>query len=363
MFHWDPTLRDVLFTLTRNDAEVAHRLAMDGMRLAQRSRFITSLLGAYTYQHPNLRTKVLGMTFPSPVGVAAGLDKNAEAIWALAALGAGFVEIGTVTGRAQKGNPRPRMFRLPQDRALINRMGFNNDGADAVADRLVKYFARYGRPKIPVGISIGKSKTTDLDDAPKDYTHSHASLYDFADYFAVNVSSPNTPGLRKLQEPEHLERIVGAMKHQDPHLARFRNRKPVPILLKFAPDLEDEAARDAVRVGIKLGVDGYIVANTTIKRDGLVTDIDEKGGLSGPPCFDRALDMVRLVAAETGGDVPIIAVGGIRSPDDVLAMADAGAWLFQVYTEFVYAGPRFFKHMNDGLTYEWFDRKSRFETL
>lgn len=362
MFHWDPTLRDVLFSLTRNDAEVAHRLAMDGMRLAQRSRLCKALLGAYTYQHPNLRTDVLGMRFPSPVGVAAGLDKNAEAIWTLAALGAGFVEIGTVTWHAQEGNPRPRMFRLPQDRALINRMGFNNEGAHAVAERLRMDFARYGRPPIPVGISIGKSKVTPLDDAVTDYMYSHAALYDFADYFVVNVSSPNTPGLRKLQAPEHLMRIVGGMKHQDPQLARFRNRKPVPIFLKLGPDLENDAVLDAIRVGMQLRVDGYIVANTTVKRDSLTVDINQKGGLSGPPCYARALEMVRLVAEATRGSVPIIAVGGIRTPQDVLDMADAGAWLFQIYTEFVYAGPRFFKRMNDGLTYEWFECKARFET-
>lgn len=351
--HYDPTLRNLLFKLTAGDAEVAHRTAIRLLRAASASRRITRGIASLAMPHPNLRTEVLDMTFPSPVGLAAGMDKNAEAIDGFAMLGPGFIEIGTVTRHAQQGNSRPRMFRLVGDRALINRMGFNNDGADAVAERLRQRLWSRGLPPVPLGISIGKSKITKNEDAPSDYLYSHRKLHGFADYFAVNVSSPNTPGLRQLQDAEPLRRLLGPLKEQDARLVQESGGRPVPIFLKLAPDLGNEAVIEAVEVGEECGVDGYIAANTTIRRRGIVTVTSETGGLSGPPLFPRALELIRLISQATGGKRPVIGVGGVSEPHHAIAMRDAGASLVQSYTGFVYGGPRFFARMNDGLRYSW----------
>jgi dihydroorotate dehydrogenase len=280
---------------------------------------------------------VLGLDFPSRVGVAAGLDKDGVALLAWPLLGFGFVEVGTVTARPQPGNPRPRLFRLPQDGAVVNRMGFNNAGAAALAARL----DRLGRLPVPLGISLGKSKVTPVEDAVDDYLASLRLLHRHADYVAVNVSSPNTPGLRSLQDPAALTALVAALVAESRALAG-PGRRPAPLLVKVAPDLSREALEELVDVCLGHGVSGVIATNTTLDRTGLRTGggaADEAGGLSGRPLAPRAAEVVRLVTEQAGDRLPVIGVGGVRGPDDALRLVDAGASLVQVYTGLVYEGP------------------------
>jgi dihydroorotate dehydrogenase len=296
--------------------------------------------------NPALERHVFGLRFPNPIGLAAGFDKNARAVPALAALGFGFVEVGTITRHPQAGNPRPRLFRLPEDGALINRMGFNNDGAEAVAARL----ARLPALAVPLGISLGKSKTTPLEEAEADYLASLDTLYPYGDYFAVNVSSPNTPGLRDLQQHDRLERLLAAL------TARLRERaaaegrpQPRPLLVKLAPDLDDAALEDVAAVSLARGVDGLIATNTTLARDGLTHAVDEPGGLSGRPLLARALAVVRRLRTLAGDRLPIIGCGGLTTPDDARRFLDAGATLLQVYTAFIYEGPMLPRQLARGL--------------
>jgi dihydroorotate dehydrogenase len=291
-----------------------------------------------------LERRVFGLTFPNPIGLAAGFDKNARAVPALAALGFGFVEVGTVTRRPQAGNPRPRLFRLPEDGALINRMGFNNDGADAVAARL----AALPKLSVPLGISLGKSKVTPLEEAEADYLASLDALYPYGDYFAINVSSPNTPGLRDLQQRDRLDSLLAAL------TARLRERgaaegRARPLLVKLAPDLDDAALEEAVGVCLAHGVDGLIATNTTLARDGLTHVVDEPGGLSGRPLLARALAVVRQLRTLAGDRLPIIGCGGITTADDARRFIDAGASLLQVYTAFIYEGPTLPRRLARGL--------------
>ncbi len=296
--------------------------------------------------------EVFGLRFPNPIGLAAGFDKNAVAVPALAALGFGFVEVGTVTRLAQPGNPRPRLFRLPGDAALINRMGFNNQGANAVAARL----ARERRANVPLGISLGKSKATLLEEAEADYIASLDALYPYGDYFAVNVSSPNTPGLRELQERDRLDALMKAL------LGRLRERAeeerrpaPKPLLVKVAPDLDGAALDDVLGVCLARGASGLIAVNTTLSRDGLSAQTpstlrDEPGGLSGRPLLARALAAVRRLAERSGGRLPLIGCGGVSTPDDACRMLDAGASLVQLYTGFIYEGPGLPRRLVRGLS-------------
>jgi dihydroorotate dehydrogenase len=279
-----------------------------------------------------------GLTFPNPVGLAAGMDKDAVAIPAWAALGFGFVEVGTVTWHGQPGNPRPRLYRLTASEAIINRMGFNNSGAEAMAARL----DRLGRSPIPVGISLGKSKVTPVADAAGDYLSSLKVLLPYADYIAVNVSSPNTPGLRSLQDRAALDELLRELRAYTVAAAGAAGA-PKPLLVKIAPDLSDAAVGEVLEVCSARGVAGIIATNTTVDRTGLA-DVDleraaQPGGLSGRPLHDRALAVVRLVVTETGGALPVIGVGGICSPEDATRMLDAGAVLVQLYTGLVYRGP------------------------
>ena len=323
-------LRPALFRL---DAERAHTLTLGGLAVASRA---ASRVGPRARRPAVGAAWVLGIDFPSRIGVAAGLDKDGVALRAWPLLGFGFVEVGTVTARAQPGNPRPRLFRLPADEAVVNRMGFNNAGAAALAARL----ERLGPLSVPLGISLGKSKVTPVEDAVEDYLTSLRLLHRYADYVAVNVSSPNTPGLRSLQDPAALTALVDALVAESRALAA--GGRPAPLLVKVAPDLSREALEELVDVCLGHGVSGVIATNTTLDRSGLRTAggaAGESGGLSGRPLAARAAEVVRLVAAQAGDRLPVIGVGGVRGPVDALRLVDAGASLVQVYTGLVYEGP------------------------
>jgi dihydroorotate dehydrogenase len=290
---------------------------------------------------PALRVRALGLDLPSPLGLAAGFDKDAAHVDALAALGFGFVEVGTVTARPQPGNPRPRMFRLPADRALVNRMGFNNAGAQAAAARL----ARARDPGVVVGVNIGKTK--DADDPVADYRASAAALAAHADYLVINVSSPNTPGLRDLQAVTELEPIVAAVREG-------MGERAVPLLVKIAPDLADADVDAVADLALRVGLDGLVATNTTIGRDGLRTPAATvqglgAGGLSGAPLAERSLAVLRRLRARVGPELTIISVGGVQDAGDAWARLQAGATLVQAYTAFVYGGPLWPRRVQRGL--------------
>jgi dihydroorotate dehydrogenase len=348
-------LRPLLFTVAGRDAEAIHERVLAGLAAISRHPGLTRALEiASSLGHGDdarLAREVFGLRFPNPVGLAAGFDKNAVAVPALAALGFGFVEIGTVTYHAQPGNPRPRLFRLPAEEALINRMGFNNAGAAAVAARL----AELPPVRVPVGVSLGKSKITPLEDAVSDYLAALELLYPHGDYFAVNVSSPNTPGLRALQERDRLDALLAVLMGRLGERATAEGRPaPKPLLVKVAPDLDDTALDDVVDVCLTRGVSGLIAVNTTITRDGLSAAApaslrDEPGGLSGRPLRARALAVVRWLQQRAGDRLPIIGCGGIATADDARRMLDAGAALVQLYTGFIYEGPGIARRIVRGL--------------
>jgi dihydroorotate dehydrogenase len=318
--------RPALFRLAGGDAEGAHEWTL--RRLASLPVAARRALGrVYAVDAPR---EVFGLRFPNPVGLAAGMDKNGVALPAWPALGFGFVEVGTVTRYAQPGNDRPRVFRLRASRAVINRMGFNNDGADALANRL----RSVGSLPVPLGVSLGKSKVTPLADAVEDYVYSLRALLPYGDYFAVNVSSPNTPGLRDLQDRSHLSELLAALRE---------NSGGKPLLVKIAPDLTEPAIAQALQACVDHRVAGVIATNTTLSRSGLapadVARAEQAGGLSGAPLFARTREVVAFVHAETGGALPVIGVGGILDPADAVALVDAGASLVQLYTGLIYQGP------------------------
>jgi dihydroorotate dehydrogenase len=290
-----------------------------------------------------LSQEVFGLTFPNPVGLGAGFDKNALYLRELAALGFGFVEIGTVTPLAQDGNPKPRLFRLPQDQGLINRMGFNNDGVEVIAARLRRWRARPTAPLI-VGGNIGKNKVTPNEDAWKDYETCFRALYGLVDYFVVNVSSPNTPGLRALQDKDALRQILTRLQAVNSELGAVRGSLLTPLLLKIAPDLDEQQLDDVIALALEIRLDGLVATNTTIGREGLLTprgrlEAIGAGGLSGAPLRERATEVVRYLAAGTGGRIPIITSGGVFTPADAREKLEAGASLVQVWTGFIYEGP------------------------
>jgi dihydroorotate dehydrogenase len=333
------------------DAERAHELVLGFLALAQRTPSVLPLLERlFAVRDPRLAVTVAGVRFPNPVGLAAGLDKDARAPAAFAALGLGAVEVGTVTPRAQPGNPRPRVFRLPADGALINRMGFPSRGAAGVRAALLARvprpgFRAPGSAPFPLpgdavfGVNLGKNAGTPLGDAPRDYVAVLDALHDFAGYAVVNVSSPNTAGLRDLQERRALEGLLGAVVARRDSLARTTGRR-VPLLVKVAPDL-DQAGLGAVLEAVDAtGVEGIVATNTSLSRDGLTDPRQaEPGGLSGAPLRRRSTEVVRWLVRETGGRLPVVGVGGIAHPDHALEKLDAGAALVQVYTGLVYAGP------------------------
>ena len=327
-------------------AERAHRLIFSGMRIVQRIPGGLSLLRFIAGKQPKMESiPLFGLTFPSPVGLAAGFDKNAECIDAFAAMGFGFVEIGTLTPKAQPGNPEPRLFRLPKDQALINRMGFNNKGLENAIKNLKKR-----RCKIIVGGNIGKNKETPLEQAALDYVACVRALHPVVDYFTVNVSSPNTPGLRALQEKEPLRALLHAvLTERDAHSPRR------PVLLKMAPDLSPAALQEMAELSLEVGLDGLVATNTTVDRSGLQShpaDIDAmgEGGVSGLPLRSKSTEAVSILYKATGGKLPIIAVGGIFSAADVKEKLKAGASLIQVYTGLVYEGPALVKNLKKAWT-------------
>ncbi|MCG8321799.1 MAG: quinone-dependent dihydroorotate dehydrogenase [Cytophagales bacterium] len=290
---------------------------------------------------PKLKKEVFGLTFPNPVGLAAGFDKDARWVDELADMGFGFIEIGTLTPKPQPGNPKPRLFRLPEDMGLINRMGFNNEGVEMAVRRLKKR-----KRKVIVGGNIGKNKTTPNDMAISDYLTCYRSLYPVVDYFVINVSSPNTPGLRELQEKEPLKQLLWSIREENSNMP-----SPKPVLLKIAPDLNNEQLDDIVDIVNEVKIDGIIATNTTIARNGLVTDSVEiekigMGGLSGKPVKDRSTAVIGYIHEKSQGSIPVIAVGGIFSGQDALEKLEAGASLVQVYTGFIYEGPAIIKKIN-----------------
>ncbi|MFA9516426.1 quinone-dependent dihydroorotate dehydrogenase [Halopenitus sp. H-Gu1] len=315
--------------------ETAHRATHRLLRAVQGTPVTDLLARRYVVEDPRLRTDAFGIEFPNPVGVAAGFDKNAEIPRALAALGFGHVEVGGVTAEAQSGNPRPRLFRLKDDLALINRMGFNNQGADRIGERLESE----PLPDVPVGINIGKSKSTPLADAPDDYLYTYERVADAGDYFVVNVSSPNTPGLRSLQDREALESILGTL----------TDAGAAPLLVKFSPDLPRPAIEEALAVVDEYDLDGVIATNTTTSRpDSLESPQQvERGGLSGEPIEEVATELVRFIAERT--DVPIVGVGGVDDAYGAYAKIRAGASIVQLYTGLVYQGPSIARDINEGV--------------
>ena len=304
------------------------------------------LSAAWKLEDKRLERQVFGLKFKNPVGLAAGFDKNGELIAEMAALGFGFVEVGTVTPLPQPGNPAPRMFRLPADGALINRMGFNNQGVEVVADRIAAFRknATGNQKEVIIGGNIGKNKVTPNEDAASDYIKCFDRLFDVVDYFVVNVSSPNTPGLRALQEKEPLMQLLNTLQQ--------RNAKKTagkPILLKIAPDLTNEQLDDIVEIVTATGIAGIIATNTTISRDGLQSDplvTAEMGGLSGMPLTARSTEVIAYLAKKSNHGFPIIGVGGIHSPADAAYKIKAGASLVQLYTGFIYEGPGLVKRIN-----------------
>ncbi|MGH8063259.1 MAG: quinone-dependent dihydroorotate dehydrogenase [Pseudoxanthomonas sp.] len=321
--------RPFLFGL---DAEHAHGLGLKAMELAYRTG--TSPLLAK--QVEPLPTKAFGLTFPNPVGLAAGLDKNGAHIDALLALGFGFVEIGTVTPRAQAGNPKPRMFRLPQHKAVINRLGFNNEGVDA----LVRNVERARRKDGLLGINIGRNKDTSNERAASDYLYCLERVYPLADYITVNISSPNTAGLRELQEEQALRQLIGTLRESQEELGA-QHGKRVPMLVKIAPDLSDEDIDAVARVLRDLSVDGVIATNTTVSRMSVQEHrlAHETGGLSGAPLMGQSTMVLRKLRTRLPDSIPVIGVGGILSGADAVAKMSAGAAMVQFYTGMVYRGP------------------------
>lgn len=298
----------------------------------------------FQFKSKSLEKEVFGITFKNPVGLAAGFDKEAQFIDEFSSLGFGFIEIGTITPKGQPGNPKPRLFRLKEDEALINRMGFNNEGVEHAVEML-----KQRKSDVIVGGNIGKNKGTPNEDATRDYELCFEALFEHVDYFAVNVSSPNTPNLRELQEKEPLKQLLSRLKERNNN-----KKKPKPILLKIAPDLTNEQLDDIIEIVDEVELDGVIATNTTISRDRLLTDpstVEElgNGGLSGKPVKDRSTQVIRYLKENAKKPFPIIGVGGIDSPENALEKIQAGASLIQLYTGFIYQGPSLIKQINKSL--------------
>jgi dihydroorotate dehydrogenase len=336
----------------RLDCERAHEVGVRGMALLGALSPVCRALEAWHSRGLPVRpVELFGLRFPNRVGLAAGFDKNAEAWPAAAAMGFGHVEIGTVTALAQPGNPRARVFRYPADEAVINRMGFNNEGAAAVAARLARQ-AGPGRRRIPLGINLGKSKAADLEKAAEDYLASFRLLADHADYLVLNVSSPNTPNLRQLQDESRLRELLSAITGANRERAALGGKMRVPLLLKIAPDLSWPQIDAVVGVIFEFGLDGIVATNTTLGRPGRFAAVAEAGGLSGAPLRRRSTEIVNYIARTTRGRLPIIGVGGITDSRSAAEKLEAGAALIQVYTGMIFRGP-FFAAELAGAVADW----------
>jgi dihydroorotate dehydrogenase len=335
-------IRPLLFRL---DPEKAHYFTFDKIKNLMKLPGAASLCNRlFEVSDKKLEREVFGIRFKNPVGLAAGFDKDAKLVDELANFGFGFVEIGTLTPVGQEGNPKPRLFRLPKDGSLINRMGFNNEGVEKAVERL-----RTRKSNIIVGGNIGKNKATPNEDAEKDYLSCFEKLFDYVDYFVVNVSSPNTPNLRELQEKEPLKKLLVILNDKNKSFL-----KPKPILLKIAPDLSNEQLDDIVEIVLESGIHGVIATNTTISRENLRTTKDEidaigAGGLSGKTLTKRSTEVIKYLHERSEAKFPIIGVGGIFSPEDAIEKLEAGASLVQVYTGFIYEGPDLVKKINEAL--------------
>ncbi|WP_166242462.1 quinone-dependent dihydroorotate dehydrogenase [Paenibacillus turpanensis] len=335
----------------RMDPERAHHLFIGGLGV---SRSVPGAVPMFRTMygvpsHPALKTELWGIRFPNPIGLAAGLDKNGEAVTAFSACGFGFMEVGTVTPKPQQGNDLPRLFRLPPDEALINRMGFNNEGAASMAERLKKLYPNY---RIPVAVNIGKNKVTPNEQAEEDYRLCIQQLYPYASFLVVNISSPNTPGLRSLQHGEELNRLLQAVTAEvELQRAKLSEAKARPILVKIAPDLTEDELRQTVEViQSNPGIAGIIATNTTLSRDGLThPNKEQAGGLSGRPLTKRSTEIIRQTYALTKGKLPIIGCGGIFSAEDAYEKIRAGASLIEIYTALIYKGPDINKELASGL--------------
>ena len=332
---YERLVRPLLFSL---EPEAAHHFTIASLRWA--SHFDPALRALKRFTPPSKPKTLFGLNFPNPIGLAAGLDKNGVALPAWAALGFGFIEIGTVTAMAQPGNPKPRMFRLPTQQAVINRLGFNNDGADVIAKRLRGLRQSRRWPAVPVGINIGKSRTTPLERAADDYLYSFRLLRDFADYIALNVSSPNTPGLRELQEPAALSRLLHAIRSEPGPVAR-------PIVVKISPDLSSVELEAILAACEENGVAGIIATNTTLDHSSIPSELDEEGGLSGAPLQEKSTALVRSIVASS--KISVIASGGIFDANSAREKFEAGAQLVQLCTGFVYRGPQLLRELMEAM--------------
>lgn len=337
-------IRPLLFRLA---PEKAHHFTFSLVKNLHRVPGVAGVnRGLYAPADESLKVKLWGLEFPSPVGLAAGFDKDGKLVDELANYGFGFLELGTVTPRPQPGNPGPRLFRLERDKALINRMGFNNEGVDALVERLKKRRNK----KVLIGGNIGKNKVTPNEQALDDYRYCLKALHAHVDYFVVNVSSPNTPNLRQLQEKEPLMKMLTQLKADNENY-----QQPKPILLKIAPDLNEAQLNDIVEIALETKIEGVIATNTTISRAGLKTADTEieligAGGLSGAPLRERSTEVIKYLHEKSAGKLPIIAVGGIFTPEDALEKLNAGAMLVQVYTGFIYEGPAMVHKINRGIS-------------
>ena len=350
---YEKIIRPILF---KNDPEFAHEMSVSLLNFASKFSPIYKTLeklSRYSYGKP---ISLFGLDFPNAVGLAAGLDKDAEFIPMSQALGFGHVEVGTVTPIKQPGNPQPRLFRYPESESIINRFGFNNKGADSMLSRLQKLPPKSSR-KVPIGINIGKGKATLLEDATQDYLTCFKQLADYGDYFAINISSPNTSGLRSLQGKEYLGELLNSLQAENRARTKKMGNARIPILLKISPDLSFTELDDVLEAILEAEIDGIIATNTTINREGPLSKYTEVGGLSGKLLCNRSDDTIKYVAQVTNGKLPIIGVGGIHNVEAAAKKMDLGASLVQIYSGFIYKGPGFINKLAKGLephTKPWF---------
>ena len=328
-------IRPLLF---RQDAERSHQLAVACLEALSRIPTLCRILERYNLPDGENEVEAFGLEFPNVVGLAAGMDKDARFWRAAGALGFGHVEVGSVTFRKQEGNPRPRLFRCAQEEAIINRMGFNNDGAEAVAGRL-KRTEEYGKRRVPLGVNIGMSKAVDIEDAVGDYGAAFDLLSKHADFVTINVSSPNTPELRKLQGQKYLDGLLRALLDSDRERTRKTGCRPTPLLVKIAPDLSYVELDRILETVLRLELSGIVATNTTVERAGSLQRYNQAGGVSGRPLHGRSIELIKYISRSTNRKLPIVGVGGILDADTAAATLDAGATLIQLYTGLVYGGP------------------------